>query len=132
MKHVAGLLFIAVFIFFSCEDEVESRTFSLDTEVEFKKGEINYSDDKTVEFTISAINDSRCPEDVTCIWQGEAEITIDVESPAKGTIVLSTFDNLSDTIGNYSFKLIEVLPYPVSDQVIKLEDYRVTLEIAQL
>ena len=89
-----------------------------------------------MKFSITEINDSRCASDVTCIWAGKADVTIEVESPVKGSLVLSTIENgidhKTDTLGNYSFQLIDVSPYPVSTQIIKLEEYDVTLKIQKL
>jgi hypothetical protein len=69
---------------------------------------------------------------VVCVWEGKVDITIEMESPQSGSIVLSTFDNLIDTIDNFSFEIIEVLPYPISTSIIELEDYNVTLKIEEL
>jgi hypothetical protein len=69
---------------------------------------------------------------VVCVWEGKADVKIDVTSPVRGSITLSTYNHLTDTIGNYSFELKDVSPYPISTKTIKLEDYNVTLKIVEL
>ena len=133
MKRFNIFLFLVVFLFL-CNNESETypENFQVGTEKSYKPGDDYLSDVESLKFKISEINDSRCPSDVTCIWQGEALVTIDLEIPFKGTIRLSTYDNQTDTIGNYSFKLVEIEPYPLSTKIIKLEDYEITLKIDKL
>ena len=83
-------------------------------------------------FKISEINDSRCQSDVVCIWQEEALVKIKIGSPVNNNIKLSTYDILSDTISSYTFELMDVSPDPISTEIIKLEDYDVTLRIIKL
>ncbi len=83
-------------------------------------------------FLVTEINDSRCPSDVVCVWQGKADVKINVKSPVSGSLPLNSYDQLVDTIGNYSFELKEISPYPGSTKVIKPEDYTVTLKIVEL
>jgi hypothetical protein len=101
-------------------------------ENDFKINEEYHSSDNSLVFSITEINDSRCPSDVVCVWAGKADVKIMVEQPVAGTIILSTYDNQADTVGNYSFKIIDVLPYPISTKTVKLEDYDVVLKIEKL
>ena len=101
-------------------------------ENEFKINGEYHSADNYLNFSVTEINDSRCPSDVVCVWQGKADVKIEVKNPVRGSISLNTYDNLIDTVGNYSIELIDVSPYPVSTKVIKLEEYKVTLKIVEL
>ena len=116
----------------SCQKETIPENFSLGEEVDFKVGTENKSAEYNVKFTITNVQDSRCPIDVECIWQGEAEIEIKFDSPFQETIVLSTYDDLIDTVGNYSIKLLNVSPYPISTETIELKDYTIKLKIESL
>ena len=113
----------------SCENEENYRFFDIGVENSFRFDREYQSSDDLMNFSVININDSRCPTDVVCVWEGKADVTIEVEGPLAGTIVLNTYDNLIDTIGNYSFELKEVLPHPISTETIELKDYRVTLKI---
>lgn len=136
MKTIHFFLTLILFSFISCEKENIPDSFSLGLENDFKINGEYHSSDNSLKFRITRINDSRCPSDVVCIWAGKADVKIDVESPVTGSFVLSTLNNLIyntiDTLGNYSFELIDVSPYPISTETIKLEDYKVTLKIKKL
>ena len=123
---------LAAFIFASCEEESIHDSFDFGIEKSFQINGEYLSMDNSLRFTITNIEDSRCPSDVVCVWEGKADITIEVEATVKETIVLSTYNNLIDTVGNYSFELKEISPYPVSTKTIELEDYDVTLKIEKL
>jgi hypothetical protein len=131
MKTYFLILIIPLF-FIACSKETISGIFNLNEEENFKIGMENKSAESDVIFTINNVRDSRCPSDVVCIWQGEAEVEIQFFAPFQETIVLSTFDNLIDTVGNYSVELLDVSPYPVSTKKIKTKDYIVKLKIGLL
>ena len=132
MKTIYLFLALIVISFISCEKEIDPDSFSFGLENDFKINGEYHSVDNSLKFKITEINDSRCPSDVVCIWAGKTDVKIEVESPVTGTIVLSTYDNPVDTVGNFSFKIIDVLPYPISTKTIQLEDYNVTLKIVEL
>ena len=132
MKTKTILSALLLTLLLACENETISESFSIGLENDFKINGEYHSTDNSLNFEIAEINDSRCPSDVVCIWAGKADVKIEVKSPVRSSIVLSTFDNLIDTVGNYSFELKDVSPYPVSTKVIKLEEYHVTLKIVEL
>jgi len=127
-------IFIALIAisFISCDKESVSESFNLGLENDFKINGEYHSVDNSLNFSIIEINDSRCPSDVVCIWEGKADVKIEVKSPVQGTFTLSTYNHLKDTLGNYSFELKDVSPYPVSTKTIQLEEYDVTLKIEEL
>ena len=127
MRQLILTAFFSILLLNSCNKDDESTLFFM--EDKFQLDQQFQSADNLLKFTITEILDSRCPSDVVCIWQGEAIVKIKVESPVAGTLELSTFHNPTDTLGTYSFSLTDVFPYPVSTQVIALEDYKVTLKI---
>ncbi|GAB1450592.1 hypothetical protein MASR2M47_06480 [Draconibacterium sp.] len=132
MKTLSFLFLLTSISLVSCNKETVSESFSLGLENDFKiHGEYN-SVDNSLNFEIVEINDSRCPSDVVCVWQGKADVKIEIKNPVRGSIMLNTFDNRIDTVGNYSFELKDVTPYPISTKVIKLEAYNVTLKIVEL
>lgn len=132
MKTTYFLLVLMLASFISCDQEPIPDSFSFGVENEFKINGDYLSIDNSLKFTITEINDSRCPSDVVCIWAGKADVKIKVESPVPGTITLSTYDNQVDTVGSYSFKIIDVSPYPISTKTIKLDDYIILLKIEKL
>ncbi len=129
MKKLFLILLVSAFVFSACNKTEDPDSFNFKTESKFQHGIMNQSSDSSLRFSITEINDSRCPSDVVCVWEGKADVKIVVESPTTGSIVLSTFNNRIDTVGNYSFELIDVSPHPVSTKTLTLDDYIVTLAI---
>lgn len=117
---------------FSCIYENEREKSDIGLEDKYRIDTEYLLDNKSLKFKINEINDSRCPCDVVCVWAGKAEVSIKIESPDSETFILSTLDNKIDTVGNYSFELIDVSPYPVSTKQIKTNEYKVTLNIKNL
>jgi len=76
----------------------------------------------------SVLNDSRCPSDVVCIWEGNAEVRFILTNDGGETkFVLNTHggDNFkSDTIiDGYSIQLVNLKPYPVYTNEISNNEY---------
>jgi hypothetical protein len=132
MKTLLLILLTLGVMVYSCNKEILPEAFTLGLQRDYQINRDYQSDNNELKFEITVINDSRCPSDVVCIWQGEAVVKIEVKSPQYGITELSTFDNLVDTVGSYSFELVDVSPYPVSTRVIKPKDYKVTLQISKI
>ncbi len=82
-----------------------------------------------VEF--SGIEDSRCPSDVTCIWEGRASVTLRIYHQTQyQTIILTTNETPTFHVDSYEITLIDVLPYPVSTKDIT-EEYVATISISK-
>ena len=126
-KLLVFLLILLIFVL--CKKNEENYLFDIGIENSFEIYETYNSVDRLLKFSISEINDSRCPIGAVCIWQGEAEVTIAFETPLIETIVLSTYHNLKDTVMGYEIQLIDVTPYPELGKEIETEDYEVTLRI---
>ena len=132
MKTFIYLFVILTISLVSCEKETISEAFSVGLDNDFKINYDYHSIDNYLSFTITEINDSRCPSDVVCVWEGKADVKIEVKTPTRGSVLLSTYNHRIDTLGNYSFELKDISPYPISTKTIKLEDYNVTLKIVEL
>lgn len=79
------------------------------------------------------VTDSRCPSDVKCIWAGQVNVTLVVQSQfSKRTMSLINSPDPSSTVvfDNYSIHLVDVQPYPQSGRSISFSDYIVTLQVA--
>src|SRR3989304_8015878 len=92
------------------------------------------SEDMKITF-LNVTSDSRCPSDVTCIWQGQAGIEIDVQKgEVESTVSLSIGGDSSpkESIFNaYLIQLVELSPYPISTKNMQPEDYTVTIKITK-
>ncbi|QLH09225.1 hypothetical protein DSQ19_06885 [Candidatus Nitrosotenuis sp. DW1] len=94
--------------------------------------DVAVTDDIIMRFS-NVTSDSRCPSDVTCIWQGEIRIQIDVKkgNTAFESIVLGTDDEIP-IFGKYFIKLLKVEPYPQSTHQIHQDEYVTTLAITKI
>ena len=92
------------------------------------------SEDITVTF-LNVTSDSRCPSDVTCIWQGQAEIELDVQKgEEESSVSLSIGGDSSpeeSIFNSYLIQLVDLSPYPISTKNIQPEDYTATIKITK-
>ena len=86
-------------------------------------------DSLDVEF--SGIDDSRCPSDVTCVWEGRASVILHIFNQTQyQTITLTTGETTTWHLDSYEINLIDVSPYPVSTKDIS-EEYVATISISK-
>jgi hypothetical protein len=80
---------------------------------------------------LSVTEDSRCPSDVTCIWQGQVTVQLDIQHEDQVELLLLTKNNAESAIvfDKYQIQLIDVKPYPISTQPIKADEYTATLKV---
>ena len=84
-----------------------------------------------LDVTFWGIDDSRCPSDVTCIWEGRASVTLYIYNQTQyRTIILTTGENTTSYVDSYEINLIDISPYPVSTKDIS-KDYIATISISK-
>ncbi len=84
----------------------------------------------------SVYDDSRCPEGVNCIWEGNAKMRFKFTT-SKNSYVLyldtqptSNIYHNDTIVGGYHISLNQLSPYPVEDNPIKLSDYAAEIQIS--
>lgn len=82
----------------------------------------------SVTFVVVA-GDSRCPLNVTCVWQGDGEVVLDLRSEgAERRVVLHTgVDPRATEFGGVIIELVGLSPEPVDDPLTDPTDYRAFL-----
>lgn len=83
------------------------------------------------------VRDSRCPTDVDCIWQGEAEARFVLSRRSDeafsltipGLVRVPYEDNEEVILGGDTIKLLELSPYPVFHRDGPAPPYRALLRI---
>ena len=86
---------------------------------------------------LNVTDDSRCPSDVTCIWQGKSTITVNVVKSGQNVGNFSLTSGLGDKnatvqiFDGYFLQLTKIEPYPKSGTKILLSDYVATLELSK-
>ncbi|MBK9257392.1 MAG: hypothetical protein IPM42_18130 [Saprospiraceae bacterium] len=81
-------------------------------------------------FTIVSMDDSRCPKNATCVWEGKTEIYIKSTKNGMNKDTVISFPNVNTTVGfdflaGYSMMVDSVTPYPKLGTMILLSQYRV-------
>lgn len=79
----------------------------------------------------SVLDDSRCPADVVCIWQGEAVLALRVSEGGQPSRLDLTTNAPEKGVGSYRVRLARVEPYPFAGKPIEPGEYRVTLTVTK-
>lgn len=84
--------------------------------------------DNNLIFSIDSIRDYRCPKDVICIWGGDVDLyfIININLTKIDTLIRLYRNNPIET-GNYTWKVLEVVPLLKADQMIDQKDYKIKL-----
>ncbi|MFB5606451.1 MAG: hypothetical protein ACE5R7_09200, partial [Nitrosarchaeum sp.] len=130
-SNIALMVITALCLIFQSSAFGSSVDASLDSPFELKIGETAVVNPDLQIKLLTILDDSRCPSDVTCIWEGtvSAEINIikDEQDRGKYNIPLGLNDNSSHSIDNFLIMLYDVKPYPVSTHKITSSEYVATL-----
>ena len=113
---------------------IENRIGSVQAlDVPFELKSQHYAEISAENLTITflkVVGDSRCPSDVTCVWEGKADLIFNISKNQSQEITLSTYtNNTVNVFDKYKIQLIDVKPYPTSTKTIKPEDYVAILKI---
>jgi len=80
----------------------------------------------------SVLEDGRCPEDVTCVWSGNAKIKVRLSKQKQkpGAINLNTdVKPMSSSYLGYEIRLVALKPLPKKDKPVQSNEYKATLII---
>ena len=83
-----------------------------------------------LEFTLHDVDDSRCPSDVTCVWEGQVIATVQIQNQTHMKTVDFMPNDSYTFFSPYKIILLDVSPYPISTE--KNDDYIVTFEMFSL
>jgi len=100
--------------------------------------EVRAGDDVTVPGTVLRVHfvgvqeDSRCPVDVVCVWQGNAAVAVGLAAgsgPSQPYVLNTGVEPTSVDLGGTRLTLVGLAPEPRQGTSIPLEDYVVTLGV---
>ena len=111
------------------------RPVGLDQETELSPGQSVQSGPLRVTFA-RVENDSRCPADVVCVWEGDALVKLEVSQQAEDPVARELHTSGSAgartvTYGGFQIELVRLSPATHSQQPIPAKDYRLVLKITQ-
>ncbi|AFK02888.1 hypothetical protein Emtol_1746 [Emticicia oligotrophica DSM 17448] len=102
---------------------------SFDTELTFQEG---------VKIKVTKVEDSRCPQNTTCIWAGMARVffTITDKGVSKDSSIDFEAKPINTTVDingvKYQVEITDVLPYPKNATSINQNDYKVSTTVKKL
>ena len=110
---------------------------ALNEEFTLAPGQTAAVSDTNVRLTFDRVSeDSRCPTDVTCIWEGDAVVVLRVKAAAEEVIreVHTQGDaprSRTAPAGDYVVTLVRLEPAPRSTAPIEPSAYRATLRVGR-
>jgi len=115
-------------------NEIEHVTFHLGDTLSINYGETLFDkeDNLSIKFE-NLISDGRCPIDVICNWEGDADIELKFINYSNVTSfslhTAKSYFSANTTIDVYNIELIDLLPYPYSKFQIPISEYSAKIVI---
>ena len=140
MEVKKGLLILAVIIaglmITGCSSRAVEGGVRLGEEFSLSIGQKAAIRGENLQITfLEVLEDSRCPKDVTCIWEGRATSVVSIVSNNTTEIELSE-PGLTVSPYQYTFRdywiTFHLLPYPEVGKEISKEQYRLTMSVNKL
>jgi hypothetical protein len=123
-------------VFFGCRFAYTQQKQANPMRVSLSVGQSVNVPDTDVKVTLEEIvEDSRCPTGTTCIWAGDATVSIAIASgkstPSK--VMLHTNGQFAQEAeqSGVLVRLMDVAPHPTADGPPRREAYRVSLSLAK-
>lgn len=138
MKAIIVLcLFVAIgFTYIACDQTDDLSTqHELGEIIELRIGEHAQIKNTDIYFDFNEITeDSRCPNKTQCIWEGRAmadlRLGINQTQHEFSLISRNSSPQLAEkTVDNRTIRLVNVSPYPEANEVIKKEDYVISVVV---
>ena len=134
MKTLSVLKYLLVFFLFAgmgCEETIIDQGFTIGRETNFQVNQLFTSANGQYTLKITEVSDSRCPEGVQCIWQGEVTLKGEwTENGNKSSFEIhSVMSDMTKQPTGYTIQIVDAKPYPKYGTESKPEDLVVTLLI---
>lgn len=132
MRQLLPVLLCVLFInVIGCGTSKESNAnvVTLNQQFTVKVGQEVIFPEEGLSLALHAVSeDSRCPEDAACIWEGNAKVSVDMTKTGQTTSAIEL--NTSPIVGpaektyqTYTVKLTSLAPNNKSGQTINSNDY---------
>ena len=134
MKTLSTIKYLLVFFLLAgmgCEETIIDQGFTIGKEVSFQVNQLYTSANGQYTLKITEVIDSRCPEGVQCIWQGEVTLKGEwTENGNKSSFEIhSVINDLTKQPTGYTIQIVDAKPYPKYGTESKPENLVVTLLI---
>jgi hypothetical protein len=136
MKYLSVIKYLLIIFLFAgmgCEEIIQDQIFTIGRESPFSINQLYTSADGLYTFQINEISDSRCPEGVQCIWQGEVSLKGEwTVNKNKTAIELhSVLNNQQKQPDGFTIQIVDAKPYPKFGTESKPENLVVKLLIQE-
>lgn len=118
--------------YFMLQQPTEINFAEIDTEISLYIGESVIINDHgiTLKF-VDVLDDSRCPSDVVCVWEGTVSLMINIQYSNQdlGNFILNLTNLHKASFMGYYVKFKALEPYPISTETIPKTSYYATFII---
>ncbi|MCW8849207.1 MAG: hypothetical protein OQJ81_04445 [Melioribacteraceae bacterium] len=135
MKIVAFLIALLIFVF--CSDSginPQKNNFTLSDTllIRYHESLINEEEEISIKFD-ELISDGRCPVDMMCFWEGDAELRFafsnTVETIKFNLHTAGNYFTKDTVVLGYHIKLLDLYPYPHSKKEVSKNSYEAKIII---
>ena len=121
--NLSGIIFLLLLVLTGCSSSNDPAN---DDIIVYEEGDI--------QVLLIDVNDYRCPVNVVCLWEGNAEVSLRLNHGNETEdFILHTlgYDEYPDhaTVLSLEIELLEVLPLPFEGMTYDLEDYTVNIHV---
>jgi hypothetical protein len=140
MKHwLFSILFGFCLVFISCNKVQDESDCSIKLGKPFTipQGYTYCSSEESFSIRFEKVeNESRCPQNVVCIWQGMATVKLvfsknEIDYPFSVSTLRFGNYHTDTLVAGYKIKLLLLNPYPKAGKPIPQKDYRAELVITK-
>lgn len=131
--RIPSLLIASLLFVHGCATAAGPSEATLGEPFELAPGDAALVEGMTVTFT-GVPQDSRCPIDVVCVWQGDATVVVSLETaqePAVSRELHTGVEPHETSFASFVVRLVSVAPATRSNRTIDPEDYRATLVVSR-
>lgn len=128
----SNLIFLILIVLQSgCTPIDHPQKFVNGSPFELKVGE-SVSINNRLSFSIDSLHDGRCPKGMFCLWAGDASLFFKLNQNSNQIdtmICLSFCDTNPFQCAGYSFKVLDITPYPEIQKIIDPKDINIKMVV---
>jgi hypothetical protein len=116
------------------QQPTEENYAKIDTDVSLYIGESVIIKEHRIKLKfVDVLEDSRCPSDVICVWEGTVTLKINIQynNQDLGDFILNLTNLHKVSFMGYYVKFIELEPYPISTEIIQKSSYHATFKVGE-
>ena len=135
------IIIVFALLFYSCGTETEVPQDEQNPIFTIKYGEVQNINYLNLQVGFRDVDeDSRCPQNVVCNWEGAAKLSLWIKAAGKDTIniiapihgYVSSADTLRhiyfDTLG-YNISVLQLDPYPIAGTTFQKQNYTALIKL---